>query len=110
MYGSVPQVSTECHQHHRAPHTPMGWTGVALGLLVIGVFLVMFVVTFTGAELPGWALASALGLMLALVVTAVATGVIARRTDRSTLGLIALVVACATGLWLLLGLADMLFS
>lgn len=86
------------------PHTRTGWVTSALGFGVIGVGLLLFVVsnevTHGGDEAgPLWLRVLAPAAVLAVAVPAVVLGVRSRRTDRSALGTIGLVIACVLGGW-----------
>ena len=86
------------------PHTRTGWVASALGFGVIGVGLLLFLVsnevTDGGNEAgPLWLRVLAPAAVLAVAVPAVVLGVRSRRTDRSALGTVGLVIACVLAGW-----------
>ena len=87
-----------------SPRTSNGRLGVGLGFGAIVVVLLLFVVsniiTDGGSQAaPLWLRATVPGAVLAITVPALITGFRSRRTDPSTLGTIALVIAGVLGGW-----------
>ena len=87
-----------------APHAPIGWIAVGLGFGVAVASLLLYyvsdAVTNGGSEsAPLWLHVLVLVGILALAIPAVVVGFRSRRTDPSTLGTIALAVACVLGGW-----------
>jgi len=87
-----------------APHSPIGWIAVALGFGVAAAELLLYfvsdAVTNGGSEsAPLWLHILVPATVLAVAILAVIVGFRSRRTDPSTLGTIALTVACILGGW-----------
>lgn len=87
-----------------APHSPIGWTAVALGFGVAAAGLLLYyvsdAVTNGGSRsAPLWLHVLVPVAVLAVAIPAVIVGFRSRRTDPSTLGTIALAVACVLGGW-----------
>ena len=87
-----------------APHSPIGWIAVTLGLGVavdgLLLYYVSDAVTNGGSEsAPLWLHVLVPVAVLAVAIPAVIVGFRSRRTDPSTLGTIALAVAGVLGGW-----------
>ncbi len=87
-----------------APHSPIGWIAVTLGFGVAVAGLLLYyvsdAVTNGGSEsAPLWLHVLVPGAVLAVAILAVIVGFRSRRTDPSTVGTIALAVACVLGGW-----------